>query len=187
MPPPAPVNTDRPPPGRDVDAMARALLPTVYAWCARLGGGRIDAEEAANDTLLILMRRADRRPDSVPVEAWAYAVTRRVVANHRRRAWWVRWVAGAPADSISRGPSALARLDQDDVARRVWALLDELPGPQREALVLCDVEDRSCGEVARLTGVPEGTIRSRLRLARARFRDRARFHQLGDLGNGDEP
>ena len=49
-------------------------------------------------------------------------------------------------------------------------VLEKLPANQREALVLCVVEERSASEVAELLGVPTGTVKSRLRLARERFR-----------------
>ena len=48
-----------------------------------------------------------------------------------------------------------------------------LPDPQREAVVLCSLEERSSAEVAQLTGVPVGTVKSRLRLGMARLRELA--------------
>lgn len=151
-----------------VDAPIVALLPTIYGWCARLGGPRVDAEEAAHDVLMLLVRRASDRGTGVSLRSFAWGVTRGVLANHRRRAWWRRWLPG-PAEIVSdRTPF------QDSVQRqlagRVAALLARLTEEHREVLVLCDVEERPAPEVADILGIPEGTVRSRLRAARERFR-----------------
>jgi RNA polymerase sigma-70 factor (ECF subfamily) len=159
------------------DAFLREWMPVVAAWCARLGGRGVDVEEACHDVLLTVLRRRDAVRSDVELGAYVYGVTRRVVANHRRRVWWRRWIPGAPADPVS-ATTPLASLEQQDVATRVQALLEALPDRDREVLVLCDVEERSASEVAVLLGVPEGTIRSRLRTARARFRERAHTHHL---------
>jgi RNA polymerase sigma-70 factor (ECF subfamily) len=47
--------------------------------------------------------------------------------------------------------------------------LARLPEAQREVLVLCEMEGRTDEEAAALLGIPSGTAKSRLRLARARF------------------
>jgi RNA polymerase sigma-70 factor (ECF subfamily) len=54
--------------------------------------------------------------------------------------------------------------------RRVRALLDELPAEQQTALRLAYFDGCSYREVARTLGIPEGTAKSRLRLALARLR-----------------
>ena len=50
-------------------------------------------------------------------------------------------------------------------------LLQRLPPEQREVLLLVSVEELSYQEVAAVTGVPVGTVMSRLSRARARLRD----------------
>jgi RNA polymerase sigma-70 factor (ECF subfamily) len=53
---------------------------------------------------------------------------------------------------------------------RLATAIEELPAEQRAALVLAYVEGRTFKEVARLLGIPEGTAKSRVRLAIARVR-----------------
>src|SRR5688572_1442440 len=83
----------------DDDALLREWMPVVAAWCARLGGRGVDVEEACHDVLLTMLRRRDAVAPGVELGAYVYGVTRRVIANHRRRAWWRRWAPGVPADS----------------------------------------------------------------------------------------
>jgi len=163
------------------EQLARCFLPLALGWCARLGGPRVDAEDAAHDVLIVALTRLDGLRDRAAWRSWLYGITRRVLARHRRSAWVRRWVddvrhdmARDPGDS----PSETAALSQR--ARHVQAILEGLPSRQREVLVLCDAEERTAPEVAELLGIPEGTVRSRLRVARQRF-------QVAAAGRGLDP
>lgn len=153
-----------------IDDLARAWLPTVYAWCHRLGGPGIDAEGAAHDVLMVMCRRvADvRTPESFP--SWLFGTCRRVIANHRRRAWLRRWVPGPVRERAAPGAGPERHAEAREAADIVWTALDKLPTAQREVLVLCELEERSQSEAAGLLGVPLGTVKSRLRSARRAFR-----------------
>jgi RNA polymerase sigma-70 factor (ECF subfamily) len=155
-----------------VDALIVAYGPTVLRWCARLGGPRIDAEDAAQDVLERVLRKLHGLGDPATFPAWLFTTCRGVIAQHRRRAWFRRWV-GEP-DAATADP---ARPRDPDVGR-VHDVLERLPGELREVLVLCDLEERPAPEVAVLVGVPEGTVRSRLRRARAEFGRVAREMEL---------
>jgi RNA polymerase sigma-70 factor (ECF subfamily) len=153
-----------------LDRLVDECLPAVLGWCARLGGPKVDAEDAAHDVMMVVMTRIDRltRPESFPY--WIFGICRNVLRSHRRRAWVMRGVPGEPPDQPDRRPLPDRAAEISETARRVHAVLARLPAAQREALVLCDMEERSSGEAARLLDVPQGTVKSRLRLARKRFR-----------------
>jgi RNA polymerase sigma factor (sigma-70 family) len=57
-------------------------------------------------------------------------------------------------------------------AKRVRVAVEELPASQRTAVLLAYFEGRTFRQVARLTAVPEGTAKSRLRLGLRRIADR---------------
>jgi len=57
--------------------------------------------------------------------------------------------------------------EQQERSERVRAAVLELPSEFREAVVLCELEELSYEEAARLSGCPIGTIRSRLHRGRA--------------------
>ena len=153
-----------------LDDLARAWLPHVYAWCHRLGGPRIDAEDAAHETLIVMCRDLSRVHGPSAFPSWLFGICRKVVANHRRRAWFRRWLPGPLVERATTawGPDRAA--EAREAADVVWTALDTLRPEQREVLVLCELEERSATEVAELLGVPVGTVKSRLRLARAAFR-----------------
>jgi RNA polymerase sigma-70 factor (ECF subfamily) len=151
-----------------LEQVVDAWLPTVYQWCARLGAGRIDSEEAAHDVMMTFVRRhASVEPHQLG--SWLFGTCRRVVCNHRRRAWWRRWVPGLGVEDQASASTAERRLEQDDLARQVAQTLDRLSDKHREVLVLCYLEERSVADAAALIGVSPGTVKSRLFYARAKF------------------
>lgn len=151
------------------DRLLDVWLPVVLRWCTHLGGAGVDPEDAAHDVFLVAMRRMDRLYDEAHLAAWLFGITRRVLAQHRRRAWVRRWVPGLTIDAPdpARGPQAVAAANETSV--RVRAVLEQLPMAERQVLLLCLVEERSDREVAEMLGVPHGTVKSRMRRARARF------------------
>src|SRR5687767_3360448 len=91
------------------DALLQDWLPVVLRWCTTLGGPRVDAEEAAHDVLLVMLRRIDRVYDADRLPSWLFGITRRTVARHRRKAWFRYWVPGVVPDRADRadGPARL--------------------------------------------------------------------------------
>ncbi len=153
-----------------LDRVMDDSLPVVLGWCKRLLGPRGDPEDAAHDVLVVVLDHLGELNDPVAFPGWLFQVTRRVLATHRRRAWVRRWIPGASTETTDLGPSPERRYLRDETARSVQELLDQLPEAQRITLILHDLEDRSDSEVADILGVPKGTVKSRLRLGRARLK-----------------
>ncbi len=63
------------------------------------------------------------------------------------------------------------RVEQRELADAIQAGIDTLPPDQRVTLVLSDVQGMSYEEIAAITGVSLGTVKSRLSRARAKLRD----------------
>jgi len=150
------------------DAIVDQWLPTLLQWARRLGGSGIDAEDVTQEVLETAWRRLDSVHNASVFEAWLFGITRRMVAKHRRRAWLRRWIPGLdPVDMAHADPPDVSRTE---LSRRVQQVLDQLSTAHREVLVLCDMEERTSAEVSVLLGIPHATVRSRLRVARERFR-----------------
>lgn len=154
-----------------IDALCEDWMPTVLQWCRRMAGPRVDADHAAQDVFLVVLRRVGtvHRPEQLP--SWMFSVTRRVLAQHRRRAWVRKWVPGDVPDTPDprRDPESLT--ERQVVSIQVRAVLDDLPEDLRAVLVLCDLEHRTDPEAADILGLKVGTAKSRLRRARQRFRE----------------
>ena len=99
------------------------------------------------------------------------AAARRRRAQHR--------LARQPAPAVVT-PDRIVEARQ--LSRALVAALDCLPLDQRVAFVLCEVEERSSGEAARIVGTSDGNVRARLHHARRALRRLlAPWRQEGDL------
>ncbi len=154
--------------------IARTSIPIVLGWAARLGGPTVDPEDAAHEVMLVLIDRVHSIRDPHRFGAWLFQVTRKVLARQRRRAWFTRWLPGASIERASNEPSPAELTLRSDLSRKVKLALEEMPSAQREVFVLCDIEEHTDLEAAELLEIPIGTVKSRLRLARERFREAAR-------------
>jgi RNA polymerase sigma factor (sigma-70 family) len=149
-------------------ALVRAWGPVVLRWAARLGPAGVDPQDIAHDAMLAILAGLDdlRAPEAFP--AWVFQITRRTVGRYRRTAWLRGWLPWAEVSVPAPDPV------QRDVVRKVHATLDALPTDLREVLVLCDLEERTDVEAAAILDLPVGTLKSRLRRARAAFEVGAR-------------
>lgn len=153
-----------------VDRLYREHAGRVLAWVLRLGGPHLDAEDVAHEVFLKALDLLPGFRGEAKLSTWLFGVTRRVVANARRKAVLRRWFglaeAPEPRDPGLLSDEAVALLRR---RRAVQHALERLPTRQREVLVLADLEELPAPEVAELLGVPVGTVYSRLHHARRRF------------------
>ncbi|MBQ0905673.1 RNA polymerase sigma factor [Micromonospora sp. U21] len=160
-----------------LDALLVAVRPEVLRLCARFLPNREDAEEACQDTLLAVARGITRFEERSSFHTWLH----RLSANRARstyRALRRRWLLEAgdvplPDRADPRRTSVVAgtRLDLLDA-------LDAVRPDLAEVVTLRDVLGLSYQEIATLLEVPEGTVKSRLHLARREIRQR-----LGDASS----
>lgn len=160
------------------EAVVDVVLPEVLQWCARLGGPKVDPEDACHDVCLVLLGRFDRVPDVDRLAPWLFSVTRRVLAQHRRRAWVRRWVPGLVPDVPDPRADPRRAAEDEQLVKRIQAALESLSPDHREVLVLHELEERTEAEIAELLDLPIGTVRSRTRAAREHFRRVARRYDL---------
>ncbi len=160
------------------DALVAAWAPTVLQWCSRLGGPGVDAEDAAHDVFMVVLTKLASLRDPAVFPAWLFGITRRVLHRHRRKRWLRGMLRPVVPELADAGPDPERLSAASETGRQVQAALARLPEAQREVLILCELEGRTVASVAELVGVSPGTVKSRLRLARARLRRVARQMQI---------
>jgi RNA polymerase sigma factor (sigma-70 family) len=155
------------------EALLRRHGPMVWGVCRRVLG-EADAEDAFQATFLVLVRKADSVRPRRQLGGWLYGVACRTTM--KARAMSAKRKAKerqAACERCARGPAHAARselLDHLDVE------LARLPEKFKEPVILCDLEGKTRKEAARLLGVPEGTICSRLATARKLLAERLSRH-----------
>jgi RNA polymerase sigma factor (sigma-70 family) len=149
-------------------AVVMPHLDDAYALARWLSGNRADAEDIVQDACLRALRGLDRYSGG-NARAWLLAITRNAaftwLARNRPKALVVTEdiEALAPADGAPSPEEALiATADAAGIERAIEAL----PPPFKETLVLRDINGLSYREIAEITGVPSGTVMSRLARAR---------------------
>ena len=144
-------------------------LDAAYNLARLLTRNAQDAEDVVQESYL----RAFRAHSSFRGEAsrpWILTIVRNTsftwLRDNRARADHAEYHEGL---HISSGATPEAELLGNERARSVERCVQELPSDFREAIVLREMEELSYQEIAEITGVPRGTVMSRLSRARARL------------------
>lgn len=128
---------------------------------------RQDAEDVAQEAFARAFQRFRQLRDRTRFRAWIVRMTWRLAIDRRRTD---RRRAAREALHL-RSPEPAGRPAAQEREARIWAAIDRLPEKLRVALVLASLEGHDIREVARLLRVPDGTVKSRLFLARRRLRE----------------
>ena len=133
---------------------------------------RQDAEDVAQEAFVRAHRSFRQLRDRNRFRAWLVRMTWRLAIDRGRsdRRRTAREEAVVVPEPATVEQDAMAR----DRAARLWAAIDALPPKLRMAIVLAAIEEHDVREVARLLQVPEGTVKSRLFLARKALAEKLR-------------
>ena len=148
----------------DPEAVAEILTllqPHVWRFVRTLERNRETAEDLTQEVLLRTVRALPRFRGDSRFRTWVFTIARNVVRDEQRR------VARRPSTVVADErvePVSPGSEPPDTVA--VWAAVDALPEPLREVFVLVEVMGLRYREVAVLTDVAEGTVKSRMFHAR---------------------
>jgi RNA polymerase sigma-70 factor (ECF subfamily) len=157
---------------RDEAAFAelfRHFAPRVKAFLRRSGASETLAEECTQEVMATLWRKAHQYdPARASASTWIFTIARNRQIDILRRQ------RRPEPEDLPWGPEA--EPDQEDVVAlqqdtaRLGEALAALPAKQRELIERAYFGDLSHSEIAAETGLPLGTIKSRIRLALDRLR-----------------
>ena len=160
--------------------LVRLYQTRIFRLVLRMLGDRAEAEDVAQEVFITVFKAIDSFRGDSKLSTWMY----RVATNHckNRIKYLDRRARGkkqeldelaehGTLESASMSSSSqIARPDQQVEANQieliVRAAIGELDEDQRELVILRDVENLSYEEIQQITGLPEGTVKSRLHRAR---------------------
>lgn len=168
----------------DADAferVARQYAPRLFRFALRLTGNREEAEDLVQETLLRALPALRKFEGRARLSTYLIRALSNLWKNRLRtksRSRLVEWFRAArrnpsrPEEDeaefvpVDQAPSPLERLEAEERDEEVRNAVSRLEPNRRLTLLLREVEGLSYEEIARMTGVPVGTVRSRLARAR---------------------
>ena len=159
----------------DLDAHFEARLADSFALAFRVAFSvlrqRQDAEDVAQEAFVRARRRLADLRDREKFRGWLVRMVWRMALDRRRGEKRREAREQLVAIAAARQPT----VEDDAIAREreaaLWAAIDALPEKLRVAIVLSSIEGHDVKSVAGLLGVPEGTVKSRLFLARKQLEE----------------
>jgi len=139
----------------------------IYTICRRSTRNEQDALDLTQDILWKIVRNIGRFDPKMPLTPWIRRIAVNVCINHARapdRELVTDFLS--PNSSVSevvdenpeRSPERYQQMSEEK--ENISEALASLPGPERTALILRHMEDRSYTEIAKLMDAPEGSVKT---------------------------
>ncbi|MBM4066737.1 MAG: sigma-70 family RNA polymerase sigma factor [Planctomycetes bacterium] len=167
---------------KEFEDIAMEHIDSLYSMAIRLVFNKEEAEDLVQETYLKAYRFFDTFQKGTNIKAWLFKILRNTFINKYRKAvnlpseifyedvesvnsnlsYKQESDSGELTDTLESKYNELGNLMEDDVKRAV----DSLPIEYKEAILLSDVEELSYSDIAEITNVPIGTVKSRLNRGR---------------------
>ena len=150
-------------------ALFRHFAPRVKAFLMKSGAGATLAEECAQDVMATLWQKAHLfDPTRASVATWVFTIARnrRIDALRKSRRAEPEDLDWRPEAEPDQAETLMAQQETDQLGRA----LAQLPEKQRKLIERAFYGELSHSEIAAETGLPLGTIKSRIRLALDKLR-----------------
>ncbi len=166
-----PASTPRASTAGDLPEIYDQFADDVWTTLQRLGVDDADLDDACQEVFLVVHRKRGEFSDARgTLGGWIYGIASNVAHQFRQRRARRREVSDdvlREEQSPTGAPDA-PMAHREEVAR-VERLLSALDPDRRDIFVRVEIEEQTCEEVALATGLPIGTVWSRLHRARAQF------------------
>jgi RNA polymerase sigma-70 factor (ECF subfamily) len=160
------------------EGLAYPHMDALYSTALRLTHSPHDAEDLVQETYLRAFRFLDKFEAGTNFKAWIFRIlTNTFINNYRKRARTPQHVAFEDKGESAAGEAPNAPPQSPDARRdyaalfgdEVSAALQKLSEDFRLVILLCDVEEFAYKEIAKILGIPMGTVMSRLSRARGQL------------------
>jgi RNA polymerase sigma-70 factor (ECF subfamily) len=161
------------------NALVLRFQDGLYGLTLRMLGDPASAEDVTQDTFIRAWQHFDSYRGG-SFRSWLFTIAANRARDELRRRGRRPSLSldearddpdRADLDPADTGPTAHEIVEQTELRHALEAALRTLPDDWREIVILADVQGLDYSEVASVTGIPVGTVKSRLSRARGRLRD----------------
>ncbi len=149
----------------DFEGLYEKYATDVLRVCYFYLGDRQKAEDVCQDVFVRLIVNAPVLEEGRE-KAWLLKVALNRCRDLWRGSWARRVVLGSPVFELIPAPDNAERRDEEEA---IMAAVHQLPPPFREVILLHYYQNYGISEIAQITGLPEGTISSRLSRGRKKL------------------
>ena len=163
--------------------IVRRFQSALYNFAFRQLGSGSAAEEVVQDTFVRVVQRAADFKHEARLSTWLYTIARNLCIDHARKGALRRHPSldeARRSDDGGDGPTLGEQTADDrgnveraavaiEIRERVMSAVNLLPDDQREVFLLREVSNLPFKEIAEVVGVPENTVKSRMRYALERL------------------
>ena len=150
-------------------ALVERYMRSAYAVALSVTGRHEDAQDAAQESLLVALQRLDECRSPEKFAGWLMTIVRNRARNLVRREV-LRDTDQVPESTRSHTPTPDRELETLELRRSLTDALKDLPEIQRQIVLLHDLEGWKHREIADRLELPSGTVRSHLHFARKALR-----------------
>jgi RNA polymerase sigma factor (sigma-70 family) len=152
------------------EQLALPLFASLYNHAFWLTRNQAEAEDLVQETLSKSLRAFDTFERGTNFKAWIFRILRNTFLTTRTAIAASRTVFLEDNPEVleftATGATPEENLIRLDNHEALWAALEQLQTPLREALLLCEVEDLKYKDIAAILDIPIGTVMSRISRAR---------------------
>ena len=153
----------------DFERLVRENQRVVYQIAFGLLGNASDAEDVTQDAFVLAFRKATGLREADRFRSWVCRIARNLALNRIRADRRTRRRDELASSDTACAVDVAASAEDREFEARVRLEIDRLPPKLRDALLMCAIQELEPSAVAGLLGIPQGTVRSRLFLARKRL------------------
>ncbi|MDH3473311.1 MAG: sigma-70 family RNA polymerase sigma factor [Rhodospirillales bacterium] len=148
--------------------MIVAEIPHLRRYARALLRDPVEADDLVQSCLERALGRFHLWRPGSNLRPWLFTIMHNLFINAQRQKG--RRPTPLPFDELTSPPAQAAPQDGAMAARHIAQALQQLPEEQRAAILLVGLEELSYAEAARVLGVPQGTVMSRLHRGREKLR-----------------
>ena len=154
-----------------IDSLIKDHGKRLYGLCMTLCKNTSDADDLYQSTWLKVISHIDKYDTAKPFDPWLTRICVNIYRNNVRRIshspFWDKFSSNEEKDNIMDNIPAASPADYSEL----HAAINRLPEKLRLTIILYYFQDMDIAYTARVLGIPEGTVKSRLNKARKKLKE----------------